>query len=236
MQKSAKLALIAVIVVVLGGGAGFWYFVLRDTAPPRVELDLTGGTAGGATPGSGGTGTTPGSPTGTWTVKADPSNVAGYRIDEVFAGETITKEAAGRTSKVEGSLTINGSVVESAEFTVDMTSVTSDRPTRDGFMRSNGLETDTFKTATFTLTEAVTLPSVPEIGKEFDVKAKGDLTVHGQTKPVELSLKAGWTGEQIRAIGEAPIVLADFGITKLTLGPATIAERGILEVSLIFEK
>ena len=38
MQKSAKYALIACLVVVLGGGFAFYWFALRDTAPPEASL------------------------------------------------------------------------------------------------------------------------------------------------------------------------------------------------------
>ena len=38
MQRSVKIALAAVVVVILGGAFGFWYFVLRDTAAPEASL------------------------------------------------------------------------------------------------------------------------------------------------------------------------------------------------------
>ena len=36
MQKSAKYALIAVVAIVVLGGLGFYWFFLRDDAPPEL--------------------------------------------------------------------------------------------------------------------------------------------------------------------------------------------------------
>lgn len=236
MQKSAKIALIAVIVVVLGGGGAFWFFVLRDTAPPKPTLNLTSSGNGSGSGGGNTTGSTAANADGSWTIKLGTEDFAGYRIQEVFGGDTIKKDAAGRTTKVTGSIDVKGTSVEKAEFTVDMTTIASDRPPRDGFMKTNGLETDTFKTATFKLTSPITLPESPVSGKQYDVTAKGELTLHGQTKPVDVAMKAGWTGTEIKAVGEAPVILADYGITKLQLGPATVDDHGTVEFSLTFVK
>ena len=46
MQKSVKYALIAVIVVIVLGGAGFYWFVLRDDVPPRATLQTNSSVAG----------------------------------------------------------------------------------------------------------------------------------------------------------------------------------------------
>lgn len=228
MQKSAKIALIAVFVVVIGGGLGFYLLVLKGDAPPPPKLDLT---TAGSTPAGG---TVPASADGTWKLTSDPANFAGYFIKEVFAGEAITKDARGRTPSVTGSFSLKGTTIDKADFTVDMTTLKSDRSPRDGFMRRSGLETDTFKTATFTLTEPITLPSAPALNTQFDVKAKGNITIHGVTKPATFTFQAGWTGAEIKVVGTAPIVLADFGITQLQMGPATIQDHGEVEVDLRF--
>ncbi len=100
MQKSAKYALIAVVLVIVLGGAGFYWFFLRDDAPPKASLQ-TNSTVEGA---SG----DPASADGTWKVAPADNVFVGYRVQEVFAGETIKKTAAGRTPAVEGTLTVSG--------------------------------------------------------------------------------------------------------------------------------
>ncbi len=60
---------------------------------------------------------------GTWTVGT--GSTAGYRVDEVLFGQSTT--AVGRTKEVTGSMTITGTTVTAANFSVDMTTITSDR-------------------------------------------------------------------------------------------------------------
>jgi len=229
MQKSAKIALIAVFVVVIGGGGAFYALVLRDTAPPKATDTFTLGPTGSVVAGA--------TADGTWKVKADDTeNFAGYRIQEVFVGDTIKKTASGRTQNATGTFVVKGTSVESAEFTVDMTTIASDRAPRDNLMKTSGLETEKFTTSTFKLSAPLALGTAPELGKQLDLKAKGDLTIHGVTKPVEFTLKAGWTGDVVKVSGSGTVTLADFGITQLQLGPATIEPTGEIEFQLSLGK
>ena len=103
MQKSVKYALIAVVLVIVLGGAGFYWFVLRDDAPPKATLQTNSTVAGAPSDQA--------SADGTWKVAPADNVFVGYRVQEVFAGETIKKTAAGRTPAVTGTLTISGSTV-----------------------------------------------------------------------------------------------------------------------------
>src|SRR5690349_17322245 len=112
MQKSVKIALAAVVVVILVGGAGFYWFFLRDDAPERAWLQ----TSSQAEEASDKT-----SADGTWKVQAGNDVFVGYRVSELFGGETIKVTAVGRTPGVEGTLTVSGSEVTAADITADMT-------------------------------------------------------------------------------------------------------------------
>ncbi len=57
---------------------------------------------------------------------------------------------------------INGSTIEASDVTVDVTTLKSDMDRRDNAIRNRGLQTDTFKEATFKLTEPIKLASVPK--------------------------------------------------------------------------
>src|SRR5262249_41033283 len=142
VQKSAKIALIAVVLVVVLGGFGFYWFVLKSDAPPETTLaQVTGGTTGAPSNRA--------TPDGTWKVQQSASVFVGYRMMELFGGETIKKEAAGRTGAVTGTMTVAGDQVTAAEFSADMTQLKSDQSRRDNFIKNAGLETAKFKTATF---------------------------------------------------------------------------------------
>ena len=52
-QSSAKWTLVAVIAVVVLGGAAFWWFVLRGDAPERASLPVRGGDTTATSAGAG---------------------------------------------------------------------------------------------------------------------------------------------------------------------------------------
>jgi polyisoprenoid-binding protein YceI len=232
MQKSAKYALIACVVVLLAGGAAFWWFVLRDDAPERASLPVRtettepdGTTAAGAE-----------SPDGNWTLVTADDVFVGYRIQELFGGETIKKTAVGRTPAVSGTLVISDGVVTSADITADMSLLESDSSRRDSFIRDSALETATFTTATFTLADPVSLPADVPLDEPVDIVVAGELTLHGVTRPVELTLEASWNGSSISVAGGAPIVLADYEIEPPNIPFVTVDDNGEFEMALVFER
>src|SRR4030081_4055522 len=102
MSKRLLVAGVAgVAVLALAGGAAYVYFFSALRSSPSA-LGLS------ATPSS----TAPGSPitsgslAGSWTVTT--GSVAGYRVKELFVGQTSKHEAVARTSTVSGSLTVSG--------------------------------------------------------------------------------------------------------------------------------
>ncbi len=228
------------VVVVLGGG--LWYFVLRDTSPPVASIDAidvppaTGSPNGTAAPSGTAGGAAPESADGTWTVTVGEDVFVGYRIEELFGGQTVKKTATGRTPAVTGTVVIEGTTIPSATFTADVTKLKSDDDRRDGALGSRGLQTETFPEATFTLTEPITLPGEPTEGEELTVSATGDLTLHGVTKPVTLELTAKWSGSAITVAGSAPIVLTDFGMDVIEIpGLVTTDDHGVLELQLVLQ-
>lgn len=166
----------------------------------------------------------------TWQV-ADGSQ-AGYRVKEVLFGQSTT--AVGRTSDVTGSITLDGATVPSGTFSVDMTTVQSDKSQRDGQFQDRIMETSTYPTSTFKLTKPIELGSVPAEGQQIAAKATGDLTLHGTTKTVTFDVQAKKAGSTIQVVGQIPIVFADYNIPNPSFGPASTDDNGILEFSLVF--
>ncbi len=235
MQKSARVALIASVLVVALGALGFWWFVLRDDAPERASLPVrTEDTA----PATGDT-ATGGDATidGTWDVVAGEEVFAGYRIQELFGGETVKKTAVGRTPAVSGTMTISGTTIQTVSITADLTQLTSDSSRRDDTQLTGGLQIEQFPEATFTLTDPVELGSVPAAGSPIQVTASGDLTLHGVTQPVELTLQASWNGSSIIDVaGGTRVTLADFQIEPPNSAFVAVDDVGEFEVQLAFER
>jgi polyisoprenoid-binding protein YceI len=169
---------------------------------------------------------------GTWTVAA--GSEAGYRVREQLANLPAQSDAVGRTTDVTGTMTIEGNTVTEATFEVDVTTLQSDEERRDDRIRSSGLESDTFPTATFVLTEPVPLGDEP-VSATIDVL--GDLTVHGVTQPIELAVNATLNGDQIELVGSYTFPFSDFEMTPPNVGGfVTVEDDATLEFHLFLEQ
>jgi polyisoprenoid-binding protein YceI len=169
---------------------------------------------------------------GTWT--ATEGSTAGYRVKEILFGQDNV--AAGRTNSVSGEMSIEGPEVTTADFTVDLTTVTSGESRRDNQFQGRIMDTASFPTATFALTQPIDLGAVPEPNQEITAQAVGNLTLRGTTKPVTIDVKAVRTGNNVRVSGTFPIVFAEWGIPNPSFGPITTEDRGELEFLVVFSK
>ncbi|MDH5239120.1 MAG: YceI family protein [Acidimicrobiia bacterium] len=157
----------------------------------------------------------------------------GYRVKEVLFG--VSTEGVGRTNQITGSLTISGTTVATAEFTVDVASITSDESRRDGQFRGRIMSTDEFPTAVFRLTQPIELGTDPAEGVEVATSATGDLTLRGVTNSVTFDVTAQLANGKIGVLGSIPVVFADYGIANPSIGGITTEDNGLLEFVLVFE-
>jgi polyisoprenoid-binding protein YceI len=247
-SRTTLVAAVVVLLLAVGGGAAAWALFLRgdevaplslpSTAPNAASSDST--SSGSADPSGAGTSLPPASGTaidaasipGTWTIGAD--SIVGYRVRERLASLSADSDAVGRTSSITGSVTIAGSgttlTVTKADFSVDTTTLASDKPMRDNRLRSQGIETDTFTTSTFSLTQPVTLPAGATTGTAVDVTLHGDLTLHGVTKTVDIPAKAQLNGNMIQVVGSLSFPFSDYGIVTPSIGNfVTVQDNGTLE-------
>jgi len=145
-------------------------------------------------------------------------------------------EAVGRTPNVTGTLTIDGQSLSAVEITVDLTSIRSDRERRDPAIQRT-LETSQFPSATFQLSDAITLPSEPVEGVTYDITANGDLTVHGVTQPAQVDLQARLVGDTIVVVGSTPFMFSDYGMTAPRAPIVlSVADGGSIEFQLFFTR
>lgn len=167
---------------------------------------------------------------GTW-IATDESTL-GYRVKEVLGG--VDTEGVGRTNAVTGSLTISGTTVTAAEFTVDVASITSDSSRRDSQFTGRIMDTATHPTATFVLTAPIELGTIPAEGQQITVDATGDLTLRGTTNSVTFPLTAEYSNGRIGVFGNVPIVFPDYGIPNPSNPFVTTGDDGLLEFVLVF--
>lgn len=169
---------------------------------------------------------------GVWNITQD--STLGYRVSEVLGG--VDTEGAGRTNQVTGSLTIEGTSVTAADFTVDMASVTSDSDRRDGQFRDRIMSTDQFPTSTFVLTAPIEFGAIPAEGEPISATATGDLTLRGVTKSVTFDVTAQIENGKIGVLGSIPVVFSEYEIPDPSNGFATVKDNGLLEFVLVFEQ
>ena len=127
-----------------------------------------------------------------WVV-ATTGNEARYRVREQLARVDFPSDAVGKTSQITGAIVIgaDGRIVrEGSSFTVDLASIQSDNQRRDGYVRRNTLQTDSFPKAVFVPTAAQGLPATLPATGEIAFQLTGDLTIHGVTKPATWQVKA----------------------------------------------
>ena len=239
---------------------GVWYAVLRDDAPPPASLDDAVGSVAEATAApdaastpapaaeatsADGDASTPaataaagggGGLTGRWTISEEGETFVGYRVREELASIGATT-AVGRTSAVTGSLVFDGAAITSVEVEADVSLLESDDSRRDRAIQSRGLESRTYPTASFSLTEPIALGGVPAEGETIEAEATGLLTIHGETREVTLALEGVLRGGLAFVVGSTEIVFADYGMEAPTaVIVLSIEDRGTLEFQLVFER
>ncbi len=163
------------------------------------------------------------------------SSWAGYRVGEELSGIGAT-DAVGRTPAVSGSLEIAGSTVLAAAVDVDLTTVVSDRPQRDGLVR-RALDTEQFPTARFELAEPVTFDALPAAGEPVTATVAGTFSAHGVSRPVQISLEATWVEGIVIVGGTFELRFEDYGISP-PRAPVVLSveDTGTVELLLNFTR
>lgn len=256
-----RTILLALVVAALVMGVGvLWYFFFRPAGPAPVGTGApvipgASAPAGSSQPTAtaaptiapAGTPIPAGALDGTWSV--DPGlgsfdydsgdfsgSWVGYRVGEQLVG-VAGSTAVGRTPEVTGSLVIAGTTIPQASFEANLASLVSDESARDGQLRRQGVQTDRFPTATFVLTQPIDLGSLPADGQDVAITASGELTVHGVTKPVTITLHAALHGDVIAAVGSLTFAWEDFGMDRPTAARVvSLADDVTMETQLFFTR
>ena len=248
--RTISLALLAVAALAVGGYIAYDEVLRGDSvaalalpteasAPPAASAPAASQDAASQDTASAAPGTDTGV-AGEWQVGSD--SVAGYRVRERLANMPAESDAVGRTSDVTGSITVeaaeDGARLTAGTLYVDASTITSDESRRDNRLRTEGLQTDQFPSATFVVTQPVDVPATALAGSATDIALVGDLTLHGVTKSVQIPAQAQLSDGRIQVAGSLTFALADFDITAPNVGGfiLSIADEGTLEFLVNFEK
>ncbi|GAC1474762.1 MAG: hypothetical protein PVS3B2_07350 [Candidatus Dormibacteraceae bacterium] len=222
------------IIVVMGVAAYAYFFSGLRTTPTGLGLSTT--------PPSSSSTTAPKGLAGAWTVTS--GSLAGYRVQELFAGENSKHEAVARTSNVSGGLTVSGDAsgyqVGAITLTVDLTGLHSvdqvagrNVSQRDGIV-ARQLETQQIPFATFTAAAASVPGSVTST--PADVTLLGRLTIHGVTKDVTATAHAQVVGDKIEIAGKLTINMADYEISPPRAPFVTVDSTATIDFDVFLVK
>ena len=169
-------------------------------------------------------------------VTTPTGNAARYRIREQLVGVDLPNDAVGETKGVTGvvSADAKGKVLpQASKFIIDVSTLTSDKQRRDGFVRGRVLETDQYPTVTFVPTgiRGLTLP-LPTVGtKTFDMI--GNLTVRGNTKPTTWKVNAQFAQNAVTGHATTAFTFSDFGIDQPRV-PVVLSVADTIKLELDF--
>jgi polyisoprenoid-binding protein YceI len=150
-------------------------------------------------------------------VIAPAGNEARYRVREQLAGFDLPKDAIGATRSVTGQVVIgrDGKVVrDSSRVTIQLSELKSDQSRRDNYLRRSTLETSKFPNAELVpvALEGLLLPIGPGSSQTFVVR--GDLTVHGVTRPTTWQVTARGEGKDVVGTATTAFTFKDFGLEQ----------------------
>ncbi|MGW6376575.1 YceI family protein [Rhodococcus sp. NPDC055112] len=210
------IAVVAVLALVAGPWVyGTW--IAEDDAPAASV------STSGAKPAIGDV-------NGRWVVDAGiPPNetAAGYTVHEILNGASVT--VVGTTGEVSGSATVEADKLTAGEITVQVASIATDDPRRDGQFDGNVMSTSQFPTATFVVDGPVDLSGLPSDGTTGTVTATGTLTIKGVARPVTVDVEVLRSGDALVASGSIPVTWTDFGVQPPSLGFVTVDESGTVD-------
>jgi polyisoprenoid-binding protein YceI len=127
--------------------------------------------------------------------------------------------------------------VTAASFKADLSKLKSDRSMRDERIRTIGLQSDTYPTATFKLTSPITLPADAQGISAASVSATGVLTIHGTSKTVTIPLELRLTSSAIEAVGSLTFPWSEFGMTAPSVGGfVNVTNKATMEFDLHLER
>src|SRR5437016_7847625 len=233
-RRTLIAAIVGGALIVGAAGLGILYFVVfAGSSPQKLTLSSPAPSTSGTTSADASAGA------GTWTVGS--GSQAGYRVREKLASLSAPSNAVGRTTAVTGTLSLtqaaSGYSVTAADFSVDVSKLSSDQSRRDQRIHSQGLESDRYPTASFKLTSPITLPNDAASGQTIHVSAIGDLTIHGVAKNVTILIDAQLTGSKIELVGSITFPFSQFAMTPPSIGGfVTVQNNATMEFQLMLTR
>jgi polyisoprenoid-binding protein YceI len=149
---------------------------------------------------------------------------ASYLADEEFFADALAKygiaageaDVVGSTQEIEGQLQLNLDDLSAAlgenRFVVQMNTLSTDRPLRDGWIRENGPRFNDYPEAIFVASAIEDAPATYNEGEEVTFRLVGDITIREITRPVTFTVTARLAGDTLTGVATTRLLMSDFGI------------------------
>jgi polyisoprenoid-binding protein YceI len=108
--------------------------------------------------------------------------------------------------------------ITSASFTVAVNTLKSDQGMRDQHIRTIGLQSDTYPTATFRLTAPVVLPASALDGRIVRSSVTGVFNIHGTSRTERLPMQLRLSRSTLEAAGSLTFPWSRFNMTAPSVG------------------
>lgn len=212
---------IAVVVLVAIGGYSF-YFASQVNAPakpvgPVPTTKCTTQPAEGALR--------------SFTIISGQST-ASYKVHENLILRNLpSTDAVGKTHDVSGAFKISTTPVPevaSLHLTVNLSTLQTDEPMRDRFVRTHALETDQYPNADFTSICTQGMPVHYSNGQPLSFQLLGNLIMHGKTNQETFAVTGKLFDKTISGTATTTLLMTDFDVQPPNLADIAIAQNKVL--------
>ncbi len=148
-------------------------------------------------------------------VLAADGNEARYLVREELVGIDFPYDAVGKTSAITGTIVLDakGALVSAeSKFSVDVTTLKSDRANRDRYLKTAALETNTYPTVNLAITALRGFPAVLPAAGALTFDLVGNLTVRTVTRPVTWHVTATVNDGEWTGTARTAFKFGDFGM------------------------
>jgi len=226
-KRGVLFAVAGGLVAVAVAGFAFIYFVLFPTSSPKpfsLAASAPVAPVSSRTPFA-----------GRWTIAA--GSLAGFRVREKLGFLPAESDAVGRTSAITGTAMLAEAkhvvTITAASFKVDVSELKSDEAMRDQHIRTIGLQSATYPTATFVLSSPLRLPASAVGGDVINASVTGVFNIHGTSRRETVRLEMRLSSAEVQAVGSLTFPWSEFNMTAPSVGGfVSVSNRATMEFDL----